>query len=108
MTVGNKWLQYLMALSLSLPAIAQASELQAPSVKPVTVSAAATAKLRGYADAARAAATPDAKKQPWGQITWIQEGWANWARAASPQVAAASTLEDVPSLAALLDEVKNA
>jgi hypothetical protein len=105
MTVRNKWLQYLTALSLSLPALAHASQPSQPSVKPVTISAAAAAKLRGYADAARSV-IPDAKPQPWGRVTWIQEGWANWARAAAAQASAAAPLEQVPSLAALLDDVK--
>jgi hypothetical protein len=104
MTVGNKWLQYLTALALSLPVVAHTSQSSASPANSVTVSAAATAKLRGYADAARVV-SPDAKPQPWGQITWIQEGWANWARAAQAQASPPASLEEVPSLTALLDDV---
>jgi hypothetical protein len=106
MTVGNKWLQYLTALSLSLPAVAHALPPTPSTARPVTVSAAATAKLQAYA--AAGTVVPDAKPRPnpWGQITWIQEGWANWARAADLKTSGAqASLDQVPSLAGLLDDV---
>jgi hypothetical protein len=106
MTVGNKWLQYLAALSLSLPVAAQASTLSQPTaVKPVVVSAAASAKLRRYADVSRApTVTPYAQGGPWLRVTWVQE-WERFYQNSGTAQAPQAPLEHVPSLTALLDDV---
>jgi hypothetical protein len=107
MTVGNKWLQYLAALSLSLPVVAQASSFSQPTaVRPVVVSAAASAKLRRYADVGRTpTVTPYAQGGPWMRIVFIQE-WERFYQNSGTAQAPQAPIEHVPSLAALLDDVK--
>src|SRR5262245_12230309 len=108
MTVGNKWLQYLAALSLSLSLPTAALASPAPTGRPLVVSAAAANRVQQLA-APSATATPDAKPNPnpWTQISWVQEFARFWQSqmVAGPRMA---SLDEIPSLAGVLDELRRA
>lgn len=107
---NSKFLQYLMALSLSLPAVSIAAPTQAPDALRLSQGAAAQvenlaaqaqdmARAQGEGEDARIGwpwpkLWPKAWGEVWPQITWLQDG--------EPQASNEQSLTD------LLDEVRRA
>lgn len=101
----TKWLQYLTALSLSLPSLAMAAPAPKASA-PVAISSAAGDRISGMSNAAVAPSTGVAPQlmPVWGRA-WFnawQQAWFQVVAAKQTKVAA----NDVGSFRNLLEEVK--